>query len=118
MTKLVFVLIHLGCFLAIWCGVSTTALILCIAFYLIRMFAITAGYHSLFSHRSYQTSRLFQFVLGFIAAASAQRGPLWWAANHRHHHRHSDTEDDIHSPGIRGIWWAHAGWVLSNEDRD
>ena len=117
MNKIVFLLIHLGCVLAVWSGVSTTALLFCLGFYLVRMFAITAGYHRLFSHRSFKTSRAFQFALGFVGAASVQRGPLWWAANHRHHHRHSDTEEDIHSPGIRGIWWAHAGWVLSNEDR-
>lgn len=99
----------------IWCGVSITAVSICLAFYLIRMFAITAGYHRLFSHRSYQTSRAFQFLIGLIGASSAQKGPLWWAASHRHHHRHSDTEEDLHSPGIHGIWWAHAGWVLSKE---
>lgn len=79
------------------------------------MFAITAGYHRLFSHRSYSTSRTFQFILGFIGATSAQKGPLWWAASHRHHHRHSDTDKDIHSPGMRGLWWAHVGWVLSTD---
>lgn len=116
MNQFIFILIHLSCLLAFWCGVSSTALILCAAFYLIRMFAITAGYHRLFSHRSYETSRIFQFLLGVVGAASVQRGPLWWAANHRHHHRHSDTEKDIHSPGKRGLWWAHVGWVLSDED--
>lgn len=116
MNKIVFIVIHLSAFLAFWYGVSPIALILCAALYVIRMFAITGGYHRLFSHRSYETSRVFQFLLGFIGAASVQRGPLWWASNHRHHHRHSDTEDDIHSPGMRGLWWAHVGWVLSDED--
>lgn len=118
MNKVFFVLIHLGCLSVFWCGYSLTAVSLCIAFYVIRMFAITAGYHRLFSHRSYRTSRVFQFLLGFIGACSAQKGPLWWAASHRHHHRHSDTEEDLHSPGAQGIWWAHAGWVLSNEHDD
>lgn len=118
MNKLIFILIHLGGLLAFWCGVSLTAILLCLASYLIRMFAITAGYHRLFSHRSYQTSRTFQFLLGLIGSSSAQKGPLWWAASHRHHHRHSDTEKDLHSPGIRGLWWAHAGWVLSDEHDD
>lgn len=113
MNKIIFILIHLGCLLAFWCGVSTTAIALCLGFYLIRMFAITAGYHRLFSHRSYRTSRAFQFLLGLIGASSAQKGPLWWAASHRHHHKHSDTEEDLHSPGLHGLWWAHAGWVLS-----
>lgn len=51
--------------------------------------------------------------MGFLGATSAQKGPLWWAASHRHHHRYSDTEMDIHSPEARGFWWAHIGWVLS-----
>jgi stearoyl-CoA desaturase (delta-9 desaturase) len=33
-------------------------------------------------------------------------------SHHRLHHRHADTEDDVHPPGIKGFWWAHAGWVL------
>jgi len=39
---------------------------------------------------------------------------LWWAANHRHHHRYSDQAEDIHSPTLRGFWWSHAGWILSS----
>jgi stearoyl-CoA desaturase (Delta-9 desaturase) len=120
MNKLFFVVIHLSCILVIWSGVSTTAVLLCLAFYLVRMFAITAGYHRLFSHRSYKTGRVFQFILGALGACSAQKGPMWWAASHRHHHRHSDTELDIHSPKAQGIWWAHIGWVLSplHDDAD
>ena len=49
------------------------------------MWAVTAGYHRYFSHRSYKTSRVGQFVLAFLAQTSAQRGALWWAAIHRHH---------------------------------
>jgi len=83
--------------------------------YLIRMFAITAGYHRYFSHRSYKTSRTFQFILALIGSSAAQKGPLWWAASHRHHHKFSDTEHDLHSPGLKGLWWAHIGWVLSKK---
>ena len=53
-----------------------------------------------------------------MGAAAAQKGPLWWAASHRHHHQHSDTEEDLHSPGMKGIWWAHIGWVLSPQADD
>lgn len=113
MTKLLFILIHLGCLLAFWCGVSVTALVICWLLYIVRIFAITAGYHRLFSHRTYKTSRVFQFILAFIGASAAQKGPIWWAASHRYHHLHADTDEDIHSPGIQGIWWAHIGWVLS-----
>lgn len=112
---LAFFLVHVACFTAIWTGVNTKAAILAVASYLIRMFAITAGYHRYFSHRTYQTSRFFQFVLGWIGCASAQKGPLWWAAHHRTHHLESDTPRDIHSPVRDGFWWAHVGWILSEK---
>jgi len=76
------------------------------------MWAITAGYHRYFAHRSFKTSRAFQFVLAFLGTSAVQNGPLWWASWHRSHHRHSDTPDDAHSPVQRGFWHAHIGWFL------
>ncbi|MCB0345824.1 MAG: acyl-CoA desaturase [Bdellovibrionales bacterium] len=113
--QVVFWLVHLACILAIWSGVSWVALAVCFALYVIRMFAITGGYHRYFSHRTFQTSRVFQFLLGWLGATSGQKGPIWWASHHRHHHRHSDTEEDVHSPVISGIYYAHVGWVLSSQ---
>ncbi len=112
--QLVFWAVHLACFSVIWVGVSWVAAIVCLVLYVLRMFAITGGYHRYFSHRTYQTSRVFQFMLAFVGASSAQKGPLWWASHHRHHHRYSDTEDDVHPPS-KGLWWAHIGWVLSTD---
>tara|TARA_B100000530_G_scaffold263549_1_gene176445 strand:- start:423 stop:1034 length:612 start_codon:yes stop_codon:yes gene_type:complete len=54
-----------------------------------------------------------QFLFAVIGASSVQRGPLWWAAHHRKHHRHSDTEHDVHSPHHHGFWWSHVGWITS-----
>lgn len=108
-----FALVHLSCFLVFWAGFSWFALGLCILMYGIRMFGITAGFHRYFAHRSYRTSRVFQFILALLGTAAAQKGPLWWAAHHRHHHRYSDKEEDIHSPIVKGFWWAHVGWILS-----
>ena len=88
-------------------------LALAAALYVFRMFAITAGYHRYFSHRAYRTSRAFQLVLGVLGATAVQKGPLWWAAHHRDHHRFSDGPDDVHSPLQRGFWWSHVGWILS-----
>src|SRR5215213_9308134 len=113
-----FVLVHLACLGAIWSGVTANALILCLALYVVRMFGVSAGYHRYFSHRSFKTSRVGQFVLAWIAQSSAQRGVLWWSARHRHHHRHSDTEDDVHSPIQRGFWYAHVGWIFTPQDDD
>ena len=110
-----FFLMHLSPLLAIWAGVSWIAITICILAYYVRMFGITAGYHRYFSHRTFKTSRPFQFLLAFLGATAAQKGPLWWAAHHRTHHRHSDTDEDIHSPGLKGFWWSHVGWILCNK---
>ncbi len=88
-------------------------LALAAALYAVRMFAITAGYHRYFSHRTYRTSRPVQLALAVLGATAVQKGPLWWAAHHRDHHRFSDGPDDVHSPVQRGFWWSHVGWILS-----
>lgn len=111
--SLPFLTVHLGCLLVFWAGFSWSALAVCLALYVVRMFGITAGFHRYFSHRSFKTSRWFQFLLGVLGTSAAQRGPLWWAAHHRYHHRHSDSEHDIHSPGLHGLIWSHIGWIFS-----
>lgn len=108
-----FVFLHAGCLLALWTGVSWVALAVCLGFYCVRIFAVSAGYHRYFAHRSYQTGRVFQFLLALLGSLSHQKGPLWWAANHRYHHAHADRVNDIHSPGQHGFWWAHCGWIFS-----
>ncbi len=113
-----FALVHLGCFAAIWSGVSLRALAICIALYWLRIFAIGAGYHRYFSHKAYSTSRVFQFVLAFLAQSSAQNSVLWWAARHRHHHLHSDTGQDLHSPLRRGFFHSHVGWIFERRPSD
>jgi stearoyl-CoA desaturase (delta-9 desaturase) len=108
-----FVFLHAGCLFVFWTGVSWIAVAACVTFYCLRIFAVSAGYHRYFSHRSYKTGRVFQFVLALIGCLSHQKGPLWWAAHHRYHHSHADREDDIHSPRQHGFWWAHCGWIFS-----
>jgi stearoyl-CoA desaturase (Delta-9 desaturase) len=110
-----FVLVHLGCIAAIWSGVTWSALALCAALYVLRMFAVVAGYHRYFSHRAFATSRAFQFVLAVVAQSSAQKSVLWWAAKHRHHHLHSDTEEDVHSPRRKGFIYSHVGWIFDRK---
>src|SRR5262245_25293200 len=112
-----FFLMHLACLLVFLPQVEATAIAisLCVGFYFIRMFGITAAYHRYFSHRAYKTSRPFQFVLAWIGCSALQKGPLWWASHHRHHHLHSDQEEDIHSPHVDSLWWSHVGWVISDQ---
>lgn len=107
-----FVLVHLACLAVIWTGVTTTAVVMAVVLYLARMWALTAGYHRYFSHRSYRTSRAFQLFLALLGQTSAQRGVIWWSAVHRHHHLHSDTPDDVHSPRHMGFFHSHVGWIF------
>jgi stearoyl-CoA desaturase (delta-9 desaturase) len=90
-----------------WAGVAWFA-----ATYFSRMFGITGGYHRYFSHRTYKAGRVVQFFLALLGALSVQKGPLWWAAHHRNHHKFSDEPEDVHSPRQRGFWWSHMGWIL------
>ena len=112
-----FITVHLVCLAILWVDVQPIDWIICGALYVIRMFGITAGFHRYFSHRSFKTSRVFQFFLAFLGQSSAQRGVLWWAATHRHHHKHSDTEQDVHSPVQHGFWYSHVLWVFSKQGR-
>ena len=110
-----FVLLHLACFGVFWVGVSCFALAFAIALYGIRMFAVTGFYHRYFSHKAFRTSRLMQFILAIFGAMAVQRGPLWWASHHRHHHVNSDEIADAHSPIQHGFLWSHLGWFLSDK---
>jgi stearoyl-CoA desaturase (Delta-9 desaturase) len=95
-------------------GWSWRGLALATGAYFVRMFAVTAGYHRYFAHRSFKTSRLFQLVLAVGAQSAAQKGVIWWASHHRWHHKYSDTARDVHSPVRRGFWYAHLGWIASS----
>lgn len=93
-------------------GWSWSGLALAVALHYVKMFGVTGGFHRYFSHRTYRTSRAFQFFLAFLAMTSFQKGVLWWAAHHRGHHKFSDTPDDVHSFRDYGFWYSHVGWIL------
>jgi stearoyl-CoA desaturase (delta-9 desaturase) len=111
-----FVLVHLACVAALWTGVTYDALVLCFLLYWLRIFAIGAGYHRYFSHRAYRTGRAFQLALAVLSQSTAQKSVLWWASKHRHHHLHSDTETDVHSPRHKGFVYSHLGWIFSRKN--
>jgi stearoyl-CoA desaturase (delta-9 desaturase) len=99
-------------------GWSWSGFALAMSLYFVRMFGVTGAYHRYFSHRTYRTSRAFQFFLAFLAQTSMQKGALWWAAHHRDHHKYSDTEKDPHSWRVEGFWWSHVGWILSRKTEE
>jgi stearoyl-CoA desaturase (delta-9 desaturase) len=113
-----FLLFHMAALSVFWVKFHWWYPVACLLLYGVRMFFVTAGYHRYFSHRSFKTSRWFQFVIAFMAMSSSQKGVLWWAAHHRHHHRFSDEDEDVHSPTLFGFFWAHIGWILSDKYND
>lgn len=113
-----YVALHLGCLGVFATGFTRTGLAIGGVTFLARMFFMTAGYHRYFAHRSYKTSRWFQFLLGLGGTMGLQRGVLWWAQTHRYHHRHADTELDLHSPHFQGFWYSHCGWFFHADHRE
>ncbi|MGH9338616.1 MAG: acyl-CoA desaturase [Acidobacteriota bacterium] len=111
-----FFAMHMMCLAIIWVGWSWIAVAVAAALYAFRMFFVTAFYHRYFSHRTFKTSRGGQFLFGILGSTCAQKGPLWWAAHHRDHHRHSDQQGDVHSPHEHGLWWSHMGWITAKSN--
>jgi stearoyl-CoA desaturase (delta-9 desaturase) len=101
-------------------GVTPLDLGLCVGLGVLTQVGITAGYHRLFTHQSFEAHPVIRWALG-IAGSMAVQGPLlFWVACHRHHHQQSDTAEDPHSPrddggGWRGLWHAHVRWMLCHE---
>lgn len=102
--------LHLACLLAPVVGFSWFAISVAFLLYGFRMFCITGFYHRYFSHRTFKTSRFAQCVFAVLTCTAAQRGPLWWASQHRHHHACTDTSEDPHSPQFGGFFHSHVVW--------
>ena len=102
-------------------GFSWVHLGLLVGMYLLTAVGVTVGYHRLFTHRSFETTRPVKFVLAVLGSMAVEGPLLKWVAMHRRHHQHSDGADDPHSPhhhgeGLRGLlagaWHAHVGWLF------
>jgi len=111
-----FILSHLAVLGAFWSGVTWQAVVLCLVLLFVRVWGVTAGYHRYFSHRTFKTSRAFQFFLALLAQSSSQKGVLWWAAHHRVHHKLSDQPGDVHSPVQDTFWYAHVEWLFAGTE--
>jgi stearoyl-CoA desaturase (delta-9 desaturase) len=108
-------------------GFSWVELGLFLGMYIVTGVGITVGYHRLFTHRAFETSRVVQFILAVLGSMAVQGPLMQWVAMHRRHHQHSDQEGDPHSPHlhgggffdlVRGAWHAHVGWVFRPDPAD
>lgn len=112
-----FITMHLGCILIFFMTWNITALVVFLSTFFIRTFALTAGYHRYFAHKSFQTTRVFQFILALVGSWASQNGPLWWSGHHRYHHIHSDKKTDLHSPK-NGFFHSHVSWIFDTRYDD
>lgn len=108
-------LMHLAClaapFLFTWEGV-VVALVL---WWLCGGIGICLCYHRLLTHRSFKCPKWFEYLITLIATTNWQGGPIEWVGTHRIHHRHSDHDEDPHSPK-HGFNWAHALWCVTKHE--
>ncbi|MDH5675590.1 MAG: fatty acid desaturase [Myxococcales bacterium] len=112
-----YLVLHLAPLGVLWTGFTSFDVALCAGFYVLRLFFITAGYHRYFSHRAYKMGRVMQFLMALGGTLAVQKGPLWWAGLHRHHHKYSDQIEDVHSP-LKGFFWSHMGWIMCRKYRE
>jgi stearoyl-CoA desaturase (delta-9 desaturase) len=94
---------------------------LMIGLYVITCLGVTLGYHRLFTHRAFESSRTFRTVIAVLGSMAVEGSVITWVADHRKHHAFTDREGDPHSPhlsgpglwgALSGLWHAHIGWLF------
>jgi stearoyl-CoA desaturase (delta-9 desaturase) len=96
---------------------------LMVGLYVITCLGVTLGYHRMFTHRAFESSRVFRAIIAVIGSMAVEGSVITWVADHRKHHAFTDHEGDPHSPhlsgpgfwgGVKGLWHAHIGWLFES----
>ena len=107
----------IGIFGTLWYAINNGVVwqepVLLIFFWIFTGLGITAGYHRLFSHRSYKAHPILEWFLTFAGAAALQNSTLKWCSDHRRHHKQLDTDKDPYSI-TKGFFHAHIGWIFED----
>ncbi|KAI4927743.1 hypothetical protein J4E85_006255 [Alternaria conjuncta] len=114
-TTLVILIPSYGLYLARSTTLTLPTFLWSIVYYATTAFGITGGYHRLWSHRCYSARLPLRLFLAFTGAGAIQGSIRWWSANHRAHHRWTDTMKDPYSV-MRGLLFSHIGWMVLNND--
>jgi stearoyl-CoA desaturase (Delta-9 desaturase) len=89
--------------------------------YLLTALGVTLGYHRMFTHRAFESSRVFRAIVAILGSMAVQGPVITWVADHRKHHTFTDQDGDPHSPhlagpgfwgAVKGLWHAHVGWLF------
>src|SRR5215472_11670490 len=102
-------------------AIGPLELALLIGLYAVTALGITLGYHRMFTHRAFESSRTFRAIVAVLGSMAVQGSVITWVADHRKHHTFTDQEGDPHSPhlagpgvwgAVKGLWHAHVGWLF------
>jgi len=96
-------------------GLKVELLVFFVIYSVFTSLSITAGYHRLFAHKSYQANPIVKFLFLIFGSAAFQGSALKWCSDHRRHHKYVDTNLDPYSIK-KGLFFAHVGWVLIKEN--
>jgi stearoyl-CoA desaturase (Delta-9 desaturase) len=111
-------------------AIGPLELTLMASLYVLTSLGVTLGYHRMFTHRAFESSRAFRAVIAVLGSMAIEGSVITWVADHRKHHAFTDREGDPHSPhtsgpgfwgGVKGLWHAHMGWLfetVGSADRD
>lgn len=97
---------------AMWVGVDTVEIVTAVVLFFFTGMSITAGYHRLWSHKTYDANIVVRVLLAIGGAMALQNSILHWSSDHRVHHRHVDDNDKDPYSARKGLWFAHIGWML------
>jgi len=122
-----FVGLGIACWQA-WQGVlHSHDLVVFAILYLTTTIGITVGFHRLFTHRSFKTTKTLRAVFAVLGSAAIEGPVVSWVADHRKHHAFADEPGDPHSPhvdhghgwsgALRGLFHAHVGWIFIHTQR-
>jgi stearoyl-CoA desaturase (delta-9 desaturase) len=104
-------------------AIGPLELTLMIVFYVLTALGVTLGYHRMFTHRAFESTRAFRAIIAVLGSMAVEGSVITWVADHRKHHAYTDAEGDPHSPhlsgpgfwgGVKGLWHAHMGWLFES----
>jgi stearoyl-CoA desaturase (Delta-9 desaturase) len=131
-TNLIVVVVPFLCFVAalvlLWNSfIGWTQVSVMLVMYVLTGLGITVGFHRLFTHRSFDTSRPVRYLFAVLGSMAVEGPVITWVADHRKHHAFTDEEGDPHSPHtthgtgalatVKGLWHAHIGWMFEGVGR-
>jgi stearoyl-CoA desaturase (delta-9 desaturase) len=102
-------------------AIGPLELALLVGFYVVTCLGVTLGYHRMFTHRAFESSRAFTAIVAVMGSMAVEGSVITWVADHRKHHAFTDLDGDPHSPhlsgpgfwgGVKGLWHAHIGWLF------